>query len=90
MKKVEGVESVAVSLKDGLTVLELKSGNTVTLSQLRTVIKNNGFVSKDTQVTARGSVVGNAFTVTGTGERLPFVEKPSMSGDGWRFTSPRP
>ena len=37
-------------------VLELRPGNKVTLATLRTVIKNNGFVSKDAQVTARGSI----------------------------------
>jgi hypothetical protein len=90
MKKVDGVQNVQVILKDGATILELRPANKVTLAQLRTVIKNNGFVSKDAQVTARGAIDGNAFVVAGTGERLPFVQKPSMSGDVGRFSSPRP
>lgn len=88
MKKVEGVQSVQVSLKDGLTVLDLRPDNKITLGQLRTVIKNNGFVSKDAQVTARGSISGDYFAVSGTGERLAFTQKPSMSGDRWQFSSP--
>ena len=89
MKKVDGIQAVNVSLKDGLTVLDLRPDNKVTLAQLRTVIKNNGFVSKDAQITARGAVSGNTFEVSGTGERLPFAAKPSgVSAEQWRFTSP--
>ena len=89
MKKVEGVQSVQVSLKDGLTVLELRPGNKVTLATLRTVIKTNGFVSKDAQVTARGSIDSTVFVVTGSGERLPFAQPPSVRGDVARFSSPK-
>ena len=88
MKKVEGVESVRVSLKDGLTVLELRRDNNVTLAQLRSVIKNNGFVSKEAQITARGAVAGETFEVSATGERLPFAQKPVAAGDRWQFSSP--
>jgi len=88
MQKVEGIQNVRVGLKDGLTVLDLRPDNKVTLAQLRTVIKNNGFVSKDAQVTARGSVSGDTFEVSGTGERLPFAQKPVASGDRWQFSSP--
>jgi hypothetical protein len=90
MNKVEGVQSVQVRLKEGLTVLELRPANKVTLAQLRTVIKNSGFVSKEAQVTARGSITGAAFEVTGTAEKLAFTEKPTAIGDAWRFVSPRP
>ena len=88
MKKVDGVQSVRVSLKEGLTVLELRPDNKVTLAQLRTVIKNNGFVSKDAQVSARGAVSGDSFVVAGTGERLSFAGKPTGSDtDWWQFTN---
>ena len=80
MQKVDGVQTVNVSLKDGLTVLDLRPDNKVTLAQLRKVIKNNGFVSKEAQVTARGAVSGNTFEVHGTSEHLPFAQKPSTVG----------
>jgi hypothetical protein len=67
MKKVEGVQNVRVSLKEGVTVLDLRPANNVTLAQLRTVIKNSGFISKEAQVPARGSMTGNTFEVAGTG-----------------------
>ena len=88
MRKVEGVQTVNVSLKDGVTTLDLRPDNKVTLAQLRTVIKNNGFVSKDARITARGSVSGDAFAVSGTGEVLPFAQQPSASGERWQFSSP--
>ena len=88
MRKVEGVQDVRVSLKDGLTVVDLRPENKVTLARLRGVIKHNGFVSKETQITARGSVSGDTFEVSGTGERLLFAQKPVASGDRWQFSSP--
>jgi hypothetical protein len=56
MQKVPGVESARVSLNDGLTILNLKRGNTITLARLRETIKNNGFVSKEATVIVRGDV----------------------------------
>lgn len=41
----------------------LPGPNKVTLAQLRTVIKNDGFVSRDATVTARGAVAGDTFEV---------------------------
>jgi len=89
MQKVSGVESVRVSLNAGLTVLELKAGNTVTLAALRTIIKNNGFVSKEAVILARGSATDTKmFEVSGTGERLPVTAPPvAVPGDQWRLTT---
>src|SRR5262245_25158348 len=39
MQKLDGVQTVKVSLKDGLTILDLKPDNTLTLAKLRQVIK---------------------------------------------------
>jgi hypothetical protein len=95
MQKVDGVETVRVSLKEGLTILELKPHNSVTLSQLRTVIRNNGFVSKEAQIVAFGATksapAGNVFEVSGTGEQLSLAAKAIADSLGrWRFTSPSP
>ena len=90
MQKVAGVEKVSVSLKDGLTLLELKPANTVTMAKLREIIKNNGFVSKEAVVVAQGAP-GSAgdFEVSGTRERLLVTGKPVSEGQSlWRFTSP--
>lgn len=87
MQKVDGVQTVRVSLKEGLTTLELRPDNTVTLLQLRAVIKNNGFVSKDAAIVARGTPRDGFFEVGGTGERLT-VSAPPIAGDGrWQLTA---
>jgi hypothetical protein len=74
MQKVPGVATVKVSLNDGLTILDLKPQNTVTLANLRQVIRNNGFVTKEIELTARGSLQTLSgqptFVVAGTNERL--------------------
>ena len=88
MQKVDGVQSVRVSLKEGLTVLDLRPDNTVTLAQLRTVIKNNGFVSKDALIVARGAMRDGMFDVSGTGERLTIGAPATAVDDGrWRLTA---
>ena len=94
MQKVDGVEKVRVSLQDGLTVLDLKPNNSVTIAQLRQIIKNNGFVSKEIQIAAAGepSVIEGkpGLIVAGTGERLPAIGPPQPNGDMWTFTVPPP
>jgi hypothetical protein len=90
MQKVAGVEKVNVSLKDGLTLLDLKPANTVTMAKLREIIKNNGFVSKEAVVVAQGAPgLAGDFEVSGTRERLLVTGKPVSEGQRlWRFTSP--
>jgi len=87
MKKVPAVAQVRVSLNEGLTILDLKPGNTTTLAELRQIIKNNGFVSKEATVVARGTVGADetTFIVSGTNERLPLSSPPQRSGDDWRL-----
>jgi hypothetical protein len=87
MQKVDGVQAVRVSLKDGLTILDLKPGNSITLAKLRQIIKNNGFVSKEAMIVASGHPDGpDAFIVGGTNERV-YVSTPpqSIRGD-WRLS----
>jgi hypothetical protein len=90
MQKVDGVQSVTVSLNDGITTLNLKPDNTVTLAKLRQVIKNNGFVSKEAQIVARGSLTAGSgtprFEVSGTGERLVPIGQAQQTGEMWRLS----
>jgi hypothetical protein len=87
MQKVDGVQSVRVSLNDGLTILDFKPGNAVTLAKLRQIIKNNGFVSKEASVVARGAVSGKqGFVVSGTNEHLTLGAAPQQIGEDWRLT----
>jgi copper chaperone CopZ len=57
IKKIEGVESVDVSLNQGLAVVRLKAGNTVSLEQVRKSVEDNGFTPKGARITALGQVL---------------------------------
>ena len=80
MQKVKGVETVRVSLNDGLTILDFTPANTVKLNDLRQIIKNNGFVSKEAHVIVRGRAKdvtgGTVFETSGTGETFAVVSDP--------------
>ena len=90
MQKVDGVQSVKVSLNEGLTILDLKPGNSITMAKLRQVIKNGGYVSKEATIIARGvpTRVGNAphFTVSGTNEDLALSAAPKQVGEEWQLS----
>jgi hypothetical protein len=90
MLKVDGVENVRVSLNEGLTILDLKPGNAVSMARLRQIIKNNGFVSKTAEIVARGAVERQTFVVSGTGEQLAFTATPTRRGDDWLVSLPAP
>ena len=88
MKKVPAVVHVRVSLKDGLTVLDLKPGNTTKLAELRQIIKNNGFVAKEATVVADGTPAADQkqFVVSVTDELLDgLAAPPERVGNQWRF-----
>ena len=86
MKKLPAVSSVRVSLNEGLTIVDLKPGNAMTLAELRQIVKNNGFATKEAQVIARGAASsGQSFVVSGTSERLMLQSPPQASGDDWRL-----
>ena len=91
MQKVDGVQTVRVSLNSGLTILDLKPGNAVMMAKLRQIIKNNGFVSKEATVIARGEPKGHlAFVVDGTNEQIVISGTPQKVADNWRFTVAAP
>ena len=85
MQKVPGVTSVKVSLNEGLTVLDFAPKNTVTLAQLRQIIRNNGFTTRDAKISAAGSLsLSNnvtTFEVSGSGERLPVAGSVHRTGN---------
>jgi copper chaperone CopZ len=56
LKAVPGVESVEVSLENGLAVVKMKPGNSVSFKQLNEAISKNGFTMKDSVATVAGTV----------------------------------
>ncbi|HXG71828.1 MAG TPA: hypothetical protein VNJ04_14570 [Gemmatimonadaceae bacterium] len=57
MQKLAGVESVKVSLNEGRARLVLKTGNALTMAQLRKVVEQNGFTPKQAGVVAEAEIV---------------------------------
>ena len=70
IRKLPGIESVDVSLERATAGIRLREGNSITLAQLRQIIKNNGFSSKEAAVTVVGKLIERggkpAIDVTGT------------------------
>jgi hypothetical protein len=79
MKKLEGVESVEVSLEKSSADIKLKADNKITLPQLRRIIRSNGYPTKDAQITARGRIIdrdGKPVLDLLNGSFLDLAEKP--------------
>jgi hypothetical protein len=81
LKKLEGVESVRVSLNRGNATLELRPGNLVTLEQVRQHVKTHGFTPKDARVVVRGLLVrdGQALVLRVSGTEASFAVKPAAT-----------
>lgn len=56
-KKVEGVASVEVSLKEGTAQIVLKRGNRVDPERFRQLARDNGFTPKGSEVRVAGRVI---------------------------------
>ena len=81
MEKVDGVESVKVSLNEGFAEVKLKEGNTVTVEQLREVIRKNGFTPKEATVTVAGKVIErNGKPALETGPGAVMLLKGNVAG----------
>lgn len=88
--RVDGVASVDVTLKRGVAHITLRDGNTVTLAQVRRIVKDAGYTSRDAAVTAAGRIVskegGYQFSVEGTNELFRLEADPGQAGmrrDAW-------
>lgn len=57
LQKIDGVDTVKVTLNDGKATVTLKPLNKVTLAQVRIVIEKNGFTPKTATVSAEAEVV---------------------------------
>jgi len=72
LQDLDGVAEVELSLNDGSARIVLEPENTVTLADLRTVVRKRGFTPKEARVTASGtftrSAGGAVFQVLGTDE----------------------
>lgn len=55
--KIDGVESVDVSLTRAVADIRLRPGNKISLEQLRKLVKANGFTPREASVTAIGKPI---------------------------------
>ncbi len=74
IQKMDGVQSVSVSLNDGLLTADLKQTNALTLQGIRKAVEESGFKAKEATISASGTITkndaGNYILETGTGERF--------------------
>lgn len=84
VKKIEGVESVDVSLNGGLAVIRLAPENRVSVDQLRDAIRRNGFTPRDAEVRVTGKVVerDGRLALAVPGQAVPFLisDHPDAKG----------
>jgi hypothetical protein len=55
--KLPGIESAEVSLTTATADIRLAPDNSITMVQLRKVLKENGYPTRDAQIWARGKIV---------------------------------
>ena len=56
VQKLDGVETVVVSLNQGLATVRFKPNNRVTVEQVRAAIRKNGFTPKGAEVRVAGTL----------------------------------
>jgi copper chaperone CopZ len=56
IEKVEGVREVEVTLADGQARIELEPGNRVTVEQIRSLVRDQGFTPKQARLRVRGRI----------------------------------
>jgi copper chaperone CopZ len=85
VKKLDGVESVEVSLAKAAADIRLEPGNAVTLAQLRRVIRQAGYPTRDATIEARGVIVdrnGKPALDLLNGSFLELAAKPAIPDSG--------
>ena len=74
IKKIEGVKSVEVSLNQGLARVYLKSGNKVTINNIRNAVETRGFTPREARIKVKGKIIEtdgqHELQVTGTQDKF--------------------
>jgi copper chaperone CopZ len=82
--KIEGVQSVKVSLKEGVATIQLAPSNRVTVFRIRDAIRSNGFTAREAEIRIAGSLVHRgdtlALIVPGTDEVFVLYDAPTSVG----------
>ena len=82
--KIDGVQSVKVSLKEGVATIRFAPANRVTIRQIRDAIRSNGFTAREAEVTVAGSLVQRGDTLTlvvpGSNDAFILADAPARTG----------
>lgn len=82
IKKVEGVESVKVSLNEGRAWIRLKPGNSIRLEQIWKAVNEQGFTPREARIIAVGDLTSSngklIFKVSGINEVYEVVPTPHV------------
>jgi cation transport ATPase len=79
-ERLRGVKHVELSMTAGSVILELAEQNRVTLEQVWDAIKRVGFTPGDTKVVVRGTVKGDALTISVIDKTIK-IEGSAPQGD---------
>jgi hypothetical protein len=83
VKKIPGVETVNVSLNQGLVSIKLVPGNKVRMDQIRKAILDDAFTPKNANIVAIGKLVSEEgklqFKVAVTNESFPVASTAHQS-----------
>ena len=78
LKRIRGIESVEVNLKEGMTRIQLAAGNTVRIDRIRDAIKGVGLTPKEARVSARGKAIESGgkwiFQIEGSDQSYPVPD----------------
>ncbi len=84
LRKIDGVDTVTVSLNDGVADIRLKPGNTVDPEAVRKIVRDNGFTPKAADVRVIGQITRAdrkwMLSVTGPAIDYELREDPEASG----------
>ena len=85
IQKMDGIQSVSVSLNDGLLTADLKPNNTLTLQAIRQAVEESGFKAKDATISASGTISrgesGNYMLETSAGEHFTLKTEDQSTLD---------
>lgn len=82
--RMDGVQSVSVSLNSGLAAIDLSPANEVTYERVRSIVRNGGFEAKDATLTAEGTLErrdGGWILRTPAGEAFALTRSSDSSQD---------
>lgn len=91
IQDIEGVQSITVSLNDGLALVRFEPNNRVTLETVRTAVTDVGFSPENAAVRINGTLSEEGdrwFLIPSADERflLPNPPQGALSGEELRFT----